>query len=132
MLNNSRQLLKCVLNGELRRCIALSATCGTFYITYYTNTFLNNSAWNIISASSVKIKVANPVVDLDGDEMTRIIWDEIKKKVEILNSSCVKFNKKRFKMFQANLSIPRPESAILRPGLAPPGRHRRSGDDRGG
>ncbi|WKY14431.1 hypothetical protein Q1695_000181 [Nippostrongylus brasiliensis] len=28
-----------------------------------------------------KIKVANPVVDLDGDEMTRIIWDEIKKKL---------------------------------------------------
>ncbi|MCB2130825.1 MAG: NADP-dependent isocitrate dehydrogenase, partial [Rhodobacteraceae bacterium] len=22
-----------------------------------------------------KIKVANPVVELDGDEMTRIIWD---------------------------------------------------------
>uniref|UniRef100_A0A914CS42 Isocitrate dehydrogenase [NADP] n=1 Tax=Acrobeloides nanus TaxID=290746 RepID=A0A914CS42_9BILA len=28
-----------------------------------------------------KIKVSNPVVDLDGDEMTRIIWDEIKKKL---------------------------------------------------
>ncbi|ETN85002.1 isocitrate dehydrogenase, NADP-dependent [Necator americanus] len=28
-----------------------------------------------------KIKVANPVVDLDGDEMTRIIWQEIKKKL---------------------------------------------------
>jgi hypothetical protein len=28
-----------------------------------------------------KIKVTQPVVDLDGDEMTRIIWDEIKKKV---------------------------------------------------
>ncbi|PAV68788.1 hypothetical protein WR25_20968 [Diploscapter pachys] len=28
-----------------------------------------------------KIKVQNPVVDLDGDEMTRIIWDEIKKKL---------------------------------------------------
>src|SRR3569623_843953 len=28
-----------------------------------------------------KIKVANPVVDLDGDEMTRIIWDLIKKKL---------------------------------------------------
>uniref|UniRef100_A0A914WWU6 Isocitrate dehydrogenase [NADP] n=1 Tax=Plectus sambesii TaxID=2011161 RepID=A0A914WWU6_9BILA len=28
-----------------------------------------------------KIKVANPVVDLDGDEMTRIIWDDIKKKL---------------------------------------------------
>ena len=26
-----------------------------------------------------KIKVDNPVVELDGDEMTRIIWDFIKK-----------------------------------------------------
>lgn len=30
--------------------------------------------------SSRKIKVKNPVVELDGDEMTRIIWDVIKKK----------------------------------------------------
>lgn len=28
-----------------------------------------------------KIKVDNPVVELDGDEMTRIIWDYIKKKL---------------------------------------------------
>lgn len=28
-----------------------------------------------------KITVANPVVDLDGDEMTRIIWKMIKEKV---------------------------------------------------
>ncbi|MBM9605663.1 isocitrate dehydrogenase (NADP(+)) [Desulfopila inferna] len=28
-----------------------------------------------------KIKVINPVVELDGDEMTRIIWSEIKKKL---------------------------------------------------
>ena len=28
-----------------------------------------------------KIKVQNPVVELDGDEMTRIIWDFIKKKL---------------------------------------------------
>ena len=28
-----------------------------------------------------KIKVANPVVDLDGDEMTRIIWQWIKDKL---------------------------------------------------
>uniref|UniRef100_A0A7E4VM08 Isocitrate dehydrogenase [NADP] n=1 Tax=Panagrellus redivivus TaxID=6233 RepID=A0A7E4VM08_PANRE len=28
-----------------------------------------------------KIKVANPIVDLDGDEMTRIIWADIKKKL---------------------------------------------------
>ncbi|MBL4927521.1 NADP-dependent isocitrate dehydrogenase [Fuscibacter oryzae] len=28
-----------------------------------------------------KIKVANPIVEMDGDEMTRIIWDFIKKKL---------------------------------------------------
>ena len=28
-----------------------------------------------------KIKVKNPVVELDGDEMTRIIWNFIKKKL---------------------------------------------------
>ena len=28
-----------------------------------------------------KIKVANPVVDMDGDEMTRIIWQLIKEKL---------------------------------------------------
>ena len=28
-----------------------------------------------------KIVVANPVVDLDGDEMTRVIWQQIKDKV---------------------------------------------------
>ena len=29
----------------------------------------------------MKIKVKKPVVELDGDEMTRIIWDFIKKKL---------------------------------------------------
>ena len=28
-----------------------------------------------------RIKVSNPVVDLDGDEMTRIIWQDIKDKL---------------------------------------------------
>ena len=28
-----------------------------------------------------KIKVENPIVEIDGDEMTRIIWDKIKKKL---------------------------------------------------
>ena len=28
-----------------------------------------------------KIKVANPVVEMDGDEMTRIIWQFIKDKL---------------------------------------------------
>lgn len=30
-----------------------------------------------------KVKVDKPVVDLDGDEMTRIIWKWIKEKVYI-------------------------------------------------
>ena len=29
-----------------------------------------------------KIKVKNPVVELDGDEMTRIIWSFIKDKLD--------------------------------------------------
>lgn len=33
------------------------------------------------SLAAQKIKVANPVVDLDGDEMTRVIWSQIKEKV---------------------------------------------------
>lgn len=32
-------------------------------------------------ATFSKVKVANPVVELDGDEMTRIIWKWIKEKV---------------------------------------------------
>jgi isocitrate dehydrogenase len=32
-------------------------------------------------AATQRIKVAKPVVDLDGDEMTRIIWAWIKEKV---------------------------------------------------
>ena len=28
-----------------------------------------------------KIQVANPVIELDGDEMTRIIWQKIKDKL---------------------------------------------------
>ena len=31
-----------------------------------------------------KIKVTNPVAELDGDEMTRIIWKNIKDKVRTL------------------------------------------------
>jgi isocitrate dehydrogenase len=32
------------------------------------------------SSGPTKIKVKNPVVELDGDEMTRIIWQDIKDK----------------------------------------------------
>ncbi|WP_317198327.1 isocitrate dehydrogenase (NADP(+)), partial [Flavobacterium psychrophilum] len=42
------------------------------------NFFIHNKLTHIIMA---KIKVANPVVELDGDEMTRIIWTFIKEKL---------------------------------------------------
>lgn len=25
-----------------------------------------------------RVRVSNPIVDLDGDEMTRVIWEEVK------------------------------------------------------
>jgi hypothetical protein len=34
-----------------------------------------------LDSKDSRIQVANPVVDLDGDEMTRIIWQSIKEKV---------------------------------------------------
>ena len=33
------------------------------------------------STGITKIKVANPVVEMDGDEMTRVIWKLIREKV---------------------------------------------------
>ena len=37
-------------------------------------------------ASFKKVQVANPVVDMDGDEMTRIIWNWIKERVSTISS----------------------------------------------
>jgi len=34
-----------------------------------------------------KIQVANPVVELDGDEMTRIIWKKIREEVRTSRAS---------------------------------------------
>ncbi|KAF9091482.1 NAD-dependent isocitrate dehydrogenase, partial [Mortierella sp. AM989] len=34
-----------------------------------------------LDSKDSRIQVANPVVDLDGDEMTRIIWQSIKEKL---------------------------------------------------
>jgi isocitrate dehydrogenase len=43
---------------------------------------INNGARQTrkLSSNVTKIKVKNPLVELDGDEMTRIIWKEIKDK----------------------------------------------------
>ena len=36
-------------------------------------------------AIEAKIKVENPVVELDGDEMTRIIWKKIREEVSSIS-----------------------------------------------
>ena len=33
------------------------------------------------AAAAARIKVANPVVEMDGDEMTRIIWENIRERM---------------------------------------------------
>lgn len=38
-------------------------------------------------ASFKKVKVSKPVVDIDGDEMTRVIWAWIKEKVKLFCSN---------------------------------------------
>lgn len=55
-----------------------------------TASTLGRRHFSFTSVAMQKIKVANPVVDLDGDEMTRIIWAGIKDKVsswEILKNN---------------------------------------------
>ena len=42
---------------------------------------LKNSINKIYNQIMSKIKVKNPIVELDGDEMTRVIWDFIKSKL---------------------------------------------------
>lgn len=43
----------------------------------YVETFCD--MW--LTDADKRIKVAQPVVEMDGDEMTRIIWEFIKEKV---------------------------------------------------
>ena len=47
------------------------------------STQMNRSAFARRSFAK-KIKVTGQICDLDGDEMTRIIWDNIKAKVSLL------------------------------------------------
>ena len=42
----------------------------------------------VLDGTDKRIKVDNPIVELDGDEMTRIIWASIKEKVPSSNWSC--------------------------------------------
>ena len=48
------------------------------FSTYQTKSMLSKVIAKRNFASFSKVKVAKPVVELDGDEMTRIIWKWIK------------------------------------------------------
>ena len=43
-----------------------------------------------------KIKVKNPIVELDGDEMTRVIWEFIKNKLKIAPTRPIFWNQERY------------------------------------
>ncbi len=45
----------------------------------------------ILDGTDKRIKVENPIVEMDGDEMTRVIWEKIKEKVSNIkyNSICI-------------------------------------------
>lgn len=45
----------------------------------------------IFTDGTKRIKVANPVVEMDGDEMTRIIWEKIKETVRTLIIFYIKY-----------------------------------------
>lgn len=52
-----------------------------FHRANLKNILMTTQNRTIHSSKIQKIKVKNPVVDLDGDEMTRVIWKEIKNKL---------------------------------------------------
>jgi len=48
----------------------------------FNKSISNNQIYKTFSTNKTsKIIVANPIVDLDGDEMTRVIWQQIKEKL---------------------------------------------------
>lgn len=54
----------------------------SFIVPQSSASFSSSASFNFARtmAAAAKIKVKNPVVELDGDEMTRIIWQTIKDK----------------------------------------------------
>jgi hypothetical protein len=58
----------------------------------------------MVEQQDTRIKVTNAVVDMDGDEMTRIIWQLIKDKVSLCPAN----------MLAAHFPIPGPQHPLLR------------------
>jgi isocitrate dehydrogenase len=65
----------------LNRCAAMVAASSNDFFASNSSVANHQQKRFASGGQQRKIKVKNPVVDLDGDEMTRIIWDEIKKKL---------------------------------------------------
>jgi NADP-dependent isocitrate dehydrogenase len=57
----------------------LRSPLATIRLAHFNKAFSVTTASN--SSNNKRIAVANPVVELDGDEMTRIIWQLIKEKL---------------------------------------------------
>ncbi|KAF8061307.1 hypothetical protein HT031_004398 [Scenedesmus sp. PABB004] len=62
-----------------RRCFTSPAAAAPRVCRFYPQ--LPRHRPSPLATMAAKIKVANPVVDLDGDEMTRVIWTMIKDKL---------------------------------------------------
>jgi isocitrate dehydrogenase len=75
-MNASRSALSRILYNSLSHSRRSSPSCLTPTPANFGSALIH--ARNM--ASFKKIKVKNPVVELDGDEMTRIIWKDIKDK----------------------------------------------------
>jgi len=69
-----------LLNSFIR-CLSNKYLLTTINLTYKRNMLSKFSKKSFTTFS--KLKVQNPVVDLDGDEMTRIIWKYIKERVSL-------------------------------------------------
>src|SRR5579884_390524 len=54
---------------------------GCYRLARRLNAALPSERFHKVRSAMAKIKVANPVVEMDGDEMTRIIWQLIKEKL---------------------------------------------------
>ena len=56
-----------------------------------------------------KIRIKNPIVELDGDEMTRVIWEFIKKKLSLHEGSVFEC------MLNDDSGIPKTHSLFVSP-----------------
>ena len=69
---------------QLSSRLALRTPLRNFALSSSTMSMRNYA----VPAGWERIKVKNPVVELDGDEMTRIIWKKIREEVSAPLPSC--------------------------------------------